>query len=605
MEMLLKNKLIIFLTILIGLLYIGPSLMIWENFNKSGNQFISIQHKKNSPEMQQYLARAREIYDGHFPPSEIYGFKQVSTVQNILPPTLFASLVFLFRGNINLAHLGALFLFSAIIFILFNWLGHIMFNSRLKSLFFALIAVLTPVVNIAKESPFFGSFIDFKLRFINSFLPFVMTQFNQLPLDRFDEPLLTYPIYLSAIIFFIIFWQNPRMVTAIFSGFFAGLLYYTYFHHWVYWTTVLGILYLYVLFFKGKDKSLTRNYLILFGVLAVTIIPYFINYFSFVQTSGSQYFSLKVGAMHGRYFGITGENIIDYVLYALLGILVYLMYWQKDRHKAVLFLGFILSMFAVWNIQLITGIVPIEAFFRRTLAPLIFLILFNLFYDLVVKLEIKWPQTRKYVAMILITLVVFVITKNVVNMYLISCCTQPHIIEYNKLPDGILNSWNWINGHLEHEPKIISSSILTSLYLPGYTSARPFLPTAYLTLLSMEETDRRYLESQKLFAVNDDALRNIDLDMVYGFYFLARYGSFSNYFPNADNTIIDQKKAEKVEELMRLYKDMAVFRWKDVNADYVYVGPWEKETVGRDFSKDKNIELVYQNSFVEIYRILR
>ena len=44
---------------------------------------------------------------------------------------------------------------------------------------------------------------------------------------------------------------------------------------------------------------------------------------------------------------------------------------------------------------------------------------------------------------------------------------------------------------------------------------------------------------------------------------------------------------------------MAVFRWKDVNADYVYVGPWEKETVGRDFSKDKNIELVYQNSFVK------
>ena len=302
--------------------------------------------------------------------------------------------------------------------------------------------------------------------------------------------------------------------------------------------------------FKGKDKSLTRNYLILFGVLAVTIIPYFINYFSFVQTSGSQYFSLKVGAMHGRYFGITGENIIDYVLYALLGILVYLMYWQKDRHKAVLFLGFILSMFAVWNIQLITGIVPIEAFFRRTLAPLIFLILFNLFYDLVVKLEIKWPQTRKYVAMILITLVVFVITKNVVNMYLISCCTQPHIIEYNKLPDGILNSWNWINGHLEHEPKIISSSILTSLYLWLY-SARPFLPTAYLTLLSMEETDRRYLESQKLFAVNDDALRNIDLDMVYGFISWRDtvHSAIIFLMPIIQLLI---KKAEKVEELMRL-----------------------------------------------------
>ncbi len=605
MQILLKNKLIFFLAILVGLLYAGPSLMVWKNFQESGDRFVSIQLKKNSAETQMYLARAREIYDGHFPPAEIYGSKQVPTVQNVLPSTLFAGLIFLFRGNVNLAHLAALFLFSAVIFILFYYLGQVIFSSRLKSIFFSLVAVLTQIPNIAKESPFFSNIIDFQIRFINSFVPFVKTQFNQLPLDRFDEPLLTYPIYLSAIIFFIIFWQKPSRMTAIFSGFFAGLLFYTYFHHWVYWITALGILFSSVLIFKRKDKAIIKNYLILFGVLLVVAIPYFVNYFSFAQTPDSQYFSFKLGAIHGRYLGITKENIIDYVSYILLGVLVYFMYWKESRHKAILFFGVILAMFAIWNVQLVTGVVPIPAYFRRSLSPLFFLILFSLLYDVIAKFEIKWPQIRKYSAAILIVLAVSVTAKNIINVYAIGCCIQPYIVESNKFPNEIVESWDWINSNLQHEPKIISSSILTSLYLPAYTSARPFLPTAYTTLLNMEETERRYLISQKLFGVKNEDLRNIDLDMLYGFYFLARYGSFSNYFLNADNKIIDQKKSEKVNELMKRYEAMAMPQWNDIDSDYVYVGSWERETAARSFAKDKNLELVYQNSSVELYRIIR
>lgn len=615
MNFLAKHKIVILIAILVGLLYIGPSLVVWKNFRESGDRFISMQHKKNSAELQQYLSRAREIYDGHFPPSEIYGSEPAPTVQNALPSALFASFIFLFNGNINLAYLGALFLFSAIIFILFYCLGQIMFSSRLKSLFFSLVAVLTPIANIAKEFPFFSNFANFQVRFINSFLPFLRTQFNQLPLDRFDEPLLTYPIYLSAIILFIIFWQKPRMITAIFSGFFAGLLFYTYFHHWIYWTIVLGILFLYALAFKRKDRILIKNYLILFGVLAAMFIPYFINYVAFIQMPDSQDFSFKVGTIYGRYLGITGGNIIDYATYILLGALVYFMYWKgaqvsnpaSHRHKAVLFFGFILAMFVVWNVQLVTGIAPLTAYFRRPLAPLIFLILFSLLYDLIAKLEIKWPQIRKYAAAIFIVLAIFAVTKNIVNISAIGCCMQAHILEYNKFPNDIIESWDWINDNFEHEPKIISSSPVMSLYLPAYTSARPFLPTAYITFLGMREVDGRYLLSQKLFGVKNDVARDkIDneLDVLYGFYFFGRYGSFSSYFSAADKEIINQKRAEKVDELAGRYEAMVMPQWEDVDAGYVYVGPWEKETAGRDFVKDKDLELVYQNPSVEIYRII-
>lgn len=601
-----KQNLIIFLAILVGLLYIGPSLMVWKNFYESGEQFVSIQHKKNSPEIQQYLSRAREIYDGHFPPAEIYGSQDAITVQNPLPSTLFAGFLFLFSGNVNLAHILSLFLFSAIIFVLFYWLGQVMFKNRTRSLFFALIALLTPIVNSAKETPFFGSISDFKIRFINSFIFFVKTQFAQLPLDRFDEPLLTYPIYLSAIIFFVIFWKNPKRISAIFSGIFSGLLFYTYFHHWVFWTIVIGIIFIYVLIFKRKNNpDLFKNYLILLSVLVVMFIPYLVNYFLFSQMPDSQEFSLKVSAMHGRYFGVTKENIIDYINYAVLAALVYLAYWKKDQKKAILFFGFIFGMFAVWNIQLITGIVPLQPFFRRTIAPIIFLIAFSLLYELFSYLELKISKSKKIISVILISLAFFVVAKNVNNIYSIRCCMQPHITEFNKLPNGVIESWDWINKNLGSEPKIISPSVLTSLYLPGYTSARPFLPTAYISMLGIKETDRRYLISQKLFGVKSDSIKNIDLDMLYGFYFLAKYGSFSDYFSTDVNSIFMQKKLEKIDQLTKDYSKLQKLKWVHSGADYVYVGPWEKEVANANFLMDKNLKLVYKNSAVEIYNIIR
>jgi hypothetical protein len=601
-----RQKLIIFLSVLVGLLYIGPSLMVWKNFDESGLRFVSIQHKKNSPEIQQYLSRAREIYDGHFPPAEIYGSQPAVTMQNPFPSTLFSGFLFLFGGNVNLAHLTALFLFSAIIFVLFYLLGKEMFKGRIKSLFFAVVAVLTPIVNVAKETPFFGSFSDFKIRFLNSFLFFIKTQFAQLPLDRFDEPLLTYPIYLSAIIFFVIFWKKPSTVIAIFSGFFAGLLFFTYFHHWVYWTIVIGILFIYTFIFKRKENpDLFKNYLILLAVLVIMFIPYLLNYIAFNQMPSSNDFSFKVSTMRGHYFGIAKENIIDYLTYAVLGALVYLTYWKKDKNKAILFFGFILAMFAVWNVQLVTGVVPLQAFFRRTLVPIIFLIVFSLFYNWLSFLESKRQFVKKYITGVLICLIFFVAAKNINNIYSIGCCMQPHISEYSKLPSGVIESWDWINNNFDHEPKIISSSVLTSLYLPAYTSARPFLPTAYISMLGIEETDRRYLVSQKLFGVESESIKNIDLDMLYGFYFLSKYGSFSDYFSTPADSIINRKKTEKIDQLTKDYFVLSSVKLADFDADYVYVGPWEKETSKKDFARDNNLEMIYKNSEVDIYKIIR
>ena len=61
---------------------------------------------------------------------------------------------------------------------------------------------------------------------------------------------------------------------------------------------------------------------------------------------------------------------------------------------------------------------------------------------------------------------------------------------------------------------------------------------------------------------------------------------------------------EKIKELEERFDKLSV-QLPDLEADYLYYGPWEKEMANKDFSRDKNLELVYKNSEVEIYKIQR
>src|SRR3989344_8137023 len=171
-----KNNIsfVVLVGILVGLFYIGPPIMIWEHFSAAGDEFVLAQFKTARDSLYTYLPRAREIYDGHFPPSELYAAAESPSIRNPLPSAIFAGFIFLAGGDINLAYLGAQFVFSAIIFALFYVLGLLLFSkSRLWSLLFAFLATLTP---IALVLPFqhsgLGEFINIIFK---NFIPLVKT----------------------------------------------------------------------------------------------------------------------------------------------------------------------------------------------------------------------------------------------------------------------------------------------------------------------------------------------------------------------------------------------------------------------------------------------
>src|SRR3989344_5962234 len=101
------------LAIFVGIVYIAPNLLI--------------QYTNSFDDILLYIPRGRDIYDGHFPPSDSSSDAGGAPgIMPWLPQTLFAGLIAIFK-NINTAYLSAVFLFSALIFILLKKLGDVLF----------------------------------------------------------------------------------------------------------------------------------------------------------------------------------------------------------------------------------------------------------------------------------------------------------------------------------------------------------------------------------------------------------------------------------------------------------------------------------------------
>lgn len=599
----LKNKfyfLVFGCALLVGFLYIGPHLLIRSALVGSGQPYVLIQDANYSDEINAYAPRAREVYDGHWPASDVYFESNLPSVFPALPSLFMGSFIYLAGGNINFAYLAALFVFTGAIFFIFYWLAKILVGNKWYSLVLALVGVLTPVaIHLPRAFKSLGLFADIILK---NFYPFVQTPLHKLFFARFDDPLLTYPIYLLAIITFILFWRESSRRRAIWAGAFAGLLFHTYFHYAFYWITVLVLLFLYLLCFQRREKEKIKNFIILLAIAALVASPYFINYLRFNNLDWARDYVYRIGTEVGR--GIRFTSVwFDYLFYLIVGYWAYHVYWRqaddKQKSKAVLFWAFLLAAFIVWNIQLVTGFVPYPHNWRRAISPVLLVTIISLLAEAFNRRQFG-PAVKKSIAVALIVATTFLLIKKVNNVLVFAKPTEQVLSEYTFNPN-IVDSWRWINKNLPAEPKIFSPSFQTSTYLTTYTSARPFLVIGANTPASNYDIEERYLITRKLFNYSNNMVRDRlngseDYFYLYSSYF--RQKSFDYAFTSSDKYITP----EGVGELINRYQFLKA-SWDDVNANYVYYGPREKELAKYDFAADKRFELLYKNPEVEIYRI--
>ncbi|MBI2453959.1 MAG: hypothetical protein HYV54_00040 [Parcubacteria group bacterium] len=308
--------------------------------------------------------------------------------------------------------------------------------------------------------------------------------------------------------------------------------------------------------------------------------------------------------------------------------LVYWIYWKHDNKKCILFLVLIGGMFLVWNIQLVVGYLPVPHFFRRSISPVLFIIIFNMVYSVIKIFGSKRRYLAKTSTVVLAVLSLFVVAKKINNIFLIDCCIQTHIADYYEFPNEVTESWRWANINLKGEPSVLSPSTMTSFYLTTHTSLRPFLPTAFITMLSMEEMEERYLQSHRFFGVPGDIFSrrlggelesncyeyecfpdkgsnlNDSFGDLYGNYVNSRFGSFKSFTDASYMGPVYEKRREIIEKMSERYGKILPNR-HGIDVDYVYMGPLEEQINKVDFTRYNNLRLVYKNPLVGIYEMRR
>jgi hypothetical protein len=307
-----------------------------------------------------------------------------------------------------------------------------------------------------------------------------------------------------------------------------------------------------------------------------------------------------------------------------LSLAVYFVFWKRRDaengfgNTALLYWAFMAALFIAWNIQLVTGFISNPDHWFRVASPFIFIISAHVAFELLKRLPY-----RKVLTGVLIFLSLLLVAKKVVNAALFIHPPQEVLASYTFDP-GIVGSWDWINAHLPGEPVIASPSFITGLYLNDYTSARPYLLGAFNTAASNALIEERFLRTYKAFGVSPAVVLQIlsatselrcadpcsseDYHRATNFTDASKfmYSIYYKYYPGRPvPTSYVYIPKEKVDELYARYLAMPPISWKDVEADYVYFGPWERDILGGPLKNTGHLQPVFSDKDVAIYRILR
>lgn len=618
-QILAKNKFwfgFFFLTLVVGALAVLPAFLIWQNLLESGNTFLLMQQNVYQDEFFQYVPRAREVFDGHFPPTGVYSDEAGPSPLNPVPPFLFSLFLRLFDGGVNEAYLTAQFFFTSLIFLLFFTLGWLVFNSRAAAVFSALVGTLTQIPQLLFR--YYDR--DYLAILFKKFLPIVRTPLDKMYFARMDDPMLTIPFLLVALITLYLFWIKPRILTAVLAGLFSGLLAYVYLHYWLFITMFVLVLTLVIL--SLKDYRFRRGKFFIFGcTYFLVLVPYVINYLDFNSAAAADY-TFRLGKEINRFLvweylkSPSGFAIvINQFIYLTLLALVYFFYLRTSdgyrKNKGIFFLGLILTMFLVWHIPILTGFGFALAHFNKPINLAVFIMLFDLGFNLVRRIKLNLPAWGKVMVTLVILASASLVAKHIVNAGVFLQPPPDRLRSYS-FPQELAFSWQWLNNNIAGEPRIVSNSLVTSLYLTSYTSSRPYLATGFISTLSDIELENRFYVSNKLFDVPGEVLNqrfrgpplyNCETLICFKDTWLnVDFGKTRWYLTSANwsRTAFENKPQKTLQK----YEDMSVV-WSKTNAEFVYYGPWEKQFSRSNLTADPLLKLVYANPTVEIYQVVK
>ncbi len=615
------------LALLVGLLYLAPSLLIQAAIERAGGFYLlpQVVHPLHADSVMWYVPASREVADGHLFPSDLY-IAENKNLPFFLPPLpliLFGGLI-AFTGDPNTAYLAALFVFPVAAFFLLYWLAGLFVASGLGRAAFGLVGTLTPAAlhYLGRTAETFQFTPGITLK---SFIPWVRTPIPELYLSRITEPLLTFPFLVLAFGLLYCFWREPSWKRGAAAGAAIALCLYTYLHYFAFLVgfAVVLLIFYYLATAKRPDP---RPWFVLFGVIALGALPFLFNYLELRALAQFGDWSARWSGAFERWRGVRLSAWRDYLLYVVLALpLIPLR--RRNPRLAAFFFAMLIAMVVSWNIQLITGFSIVPTHWRKAFG----LPLYTLVLVIAAEAARYWNErprgriSRRMLAAGLVALLLLLVTKRTMNVLAYLEPNERTIAAFS-FPRDIYESWQWLDRNIPSESVIVSPSHVTSLYLASYTATNPYLPFGDLTLAPRREVEDRFLKTQKLFGVPEERVRLLLRGKYYPPTICDLGGTCDNEHSERnllrvpqmlyDGTFDPRQKGQDqltlsydlliplpvIDELIERYRGLQP-RWEDFRGSYVYYGPWEREIHPVNLKANPELELLYQSGGIEMYRV--
>jgi len=598
---------VVVVALLFGFLYYFPNLISYFGFKDNPDLAYSAS-ASNLDEGFAYGTRIREVLDGEWWEGDPY-LAEYKKMPNLWE-TNFAAIFFggilriLGINSIDIIFSFGDFIFPAILFLTVFYLIFQIIKNRLFSMLGATIVLAFPNLFVLQRifnPAFYGSFK-------NNFFSLIGDGFNS-SLSRLFVP----GFYIIFLFLFLIFCH--RLATRDGKkdvwgcGILLGILFYLYLYYWIFACAVIGYLILWNLLARERKTALL---FLKAMVLGLTIsIPFWIKMLY-----------LKSFALYGEYAARAGKDIIHGIywqsrnLYILLAVLAifFIFYGRKNktrRPEIIFSFALMASMVSVLNMQILTGFnVQIDHWGSRVNVFITALLFFLALYFI---LE---PQIQKKIF----------IKKYLPGIFILALFTFGFIMQYAEtkkqgsdiaLNRDVYEASIWINKNTNPGEVFVSPSINTNFVLPMLTHGNVYMPPSCRSSASESELMQRFLEANAYFGVSDAYLENNFYDIrpqavlvresnEYGtFLFCEKYKNAARGEEMAGSRL-PKKIADNMLELYKKLKGqlggIAKFSYM---ADYFFYGPAEKLMGNFSPEKYNNLELIYSNNSVNLYKITK
>ena len=609
---------VVLLGLVIGLLHLTPNLLLKRAIEADGGTYLLVQITHHGDTLIYYLSRAREVADGFWPSSDLHipEYKSGPYIVAPIPQLLLGSLIRA-AGDVQTAYLAALFIFPAILFWAFYILGRFALpGGRLGASLFALIGIFTPIaLNLPRAFYGFQLFAD---TFAKNFLPVVRTPLTQLFLARVEDPLLTLPFHLIALALVWRFWNGPSTRRALFLALAWGALLYTYYIYFAFVSVLIGFLFLWHLL-RARGREI-RPWLILFGAVLAIAVPFVMNSLEFRALPQQPELLLRSGIELGRAFRTSVWD--QYLAYALTGLIVWALFRKQDAKFMAFALASLVTLAALWNIQLVLGFNLPPDHWTKASGPALFLILSVALAEVLrmITARLDLPSVRKTLAALAILLMALLVAKKVTNALVFVNPPEDFRREYS-FPSGVADSWRWIQENIPPESVVLTNSYVSTIYLVSYTSVNPYLAFSENTIAGDDELAERFLTMHRLFGVSPERLveylayrkRTADVcagcaaHTAFNLSKAPRYLFGHTFDPQSrfDALTKDSSYAIAPGRLKAMLSRYGTLRprWEDFPGAYVYHGPWERELSTVNLKNNSSLQLIYDAGGVEMYRV--